>query len=174
MRPIRLRPAVLIGAVAALALACGDDTLLGVAAENRVEAGLLGSGGLGSLLACNPMPAASTTQVIGPEGGTLFVGPHKLWVPEGALAAPVAITAVAPSDNVNRVVFQPEGLTFERSAWLTMSYANCGPVRWLLPKRIAYTNDLLQIIELLFSIDNPLARRVSGAVEHFSTYAIAW
>jgi hypothetical protein len=55
-----------------------------------------------------------------------------------------------------------------------MSYANCGRVTWLLPKRIAYTTDALLILELLASLDNPLARRVSADLDHFSTYAVAW
>ena len=44
----------------------------------------------------------------------------------------------------------------------------------LLPKRIAYTTDALSILELLASLDNPLARRVSADLDHFSTYAVAW
>jgi hypothetical protein len=97
-----------------------------------------------------------------------------LRVPEGALAEPVAITAVMPSDTVNRIVFAPHGLELAQPARLMMSYANCGPINWVLPKRIAYTTDALAIIELLHSLDNVLARRVSADLEHFSTYAVAW
>lgn len=127
-----------------------------------------------SLLRCSPLPYDSVTQTIGPEGGTLFVGPHRLSIPAGALPTPVTITAVAPSDTVNQVRFFPEGLTFASPAALTMSYANCGPLNPLVPRQIAYTTDALDILELLPSFDALWAQRVTGRLQHFSTYAIAW
>jgi hypothetical protein len=126
------------------------------------------------LLRCSPLPYDSVTQTIGPEGGTLFVGPHQLSIPAGALLTAVTITAVAPSDTVNQVRFFPEGLTFASPAALTMSYANCGPVNLLVPKQIAYTTDALDIVALLPSIDVLWAERVTARLQHFSTYAIAW
>lgn len=153
-----------------LVAACSEPGL--APRSEQPQASLLGP--IGALLKCTPMVADSTIQVIGPEGGTLWVGPHRLVVPAGALTEAVTITAVAPSDTVNRIVFAPHGLELAQPARLSMSYANCGIVRWLLPKRIAYTTDLLEIIELLVSLDNPLARRVSADLDHFSTYAVAW
>lgn len=153
-----------------LAVACGDAALAPQDATPQTNLW----GAVGALLSCSPLPADSVTSVIGPEGGTLRVGPHVLRIPAGALDEPVTITAVAPSDTVNRVVLSPHGLALDTPARLTLSYANCGPVTWLLPKRIAYTTDALVILELLASLDNPLARRVSADLEHFSTYAVAW
>ncbi len=150
--------------------ACADS---GLAPAGEKPQAILG-GPIGALLSCTPMAAESTTQVIGAEGGILRVGPHRLRVPAGALDSAVTITAVAPSDSVNRIVFAPHGLELAQPARLTMSYANCGVVRWLLPKRIEYTTDALAILELLVSLDNPLARRVSADLDHFSTYAVAW
>ncbi len=127
------------------------------------------------LLACTPVAADSVTQTIGPEGGTLQVGANTLAIPAGALDSAVSITAVAPSDTVNRVQFQPEGLTFLQPAQLTMSYANCDPLGLLLPKQIAYTtDDLLLILEYLPSLDDLSGQTVTGEVRHFSDYAIAW
>jgi len=57
------------------------------------------------------------------------------------------ITAVVASGTVNAVRFEPEGLQFQRSAYLTMSYANCDLLHSLAPKRIAYTTDALDIVE---------------------------
>ena len=88
------------------------------------------------LLECTPLPFAETTQTVGTAGGLIRVGPHSLLIPPGALSAPVTITATAPSGNVNFIHFEPEGLVFERSAALTMSYANCSLLGKLLPKRI--------------------------------------
>ena len=129
---------------------------------------------LGGLLKCSPLPADSESQVIGPDGGTLTVGPHTLTVPAGALTAPTLITGVVRSDTVNAVRFSPQGLVFQEPARLVMSYANCGLLESLIPKRIAYTTDDLFILEIIPSLDNVLNRTVTGQVSHFSQYAMAW
>jgi len=126
------------------------------------------------LVQCTPLPYDSVTQTIGPEGGTIDVGAHTLWIPAGALDTAVTITAVAPSDTLRHVRFQPEGLVFHQSAWLTLSYQGCNLLGSLAPKRIAYTTDVFEIIEYLLSFDNLWSRTVTGRVQHFSEYAIAW
>src|SRR5882672_7010525 len=127
------------------------------------------------LLKCSPLPAASATQTIGPGGGSITVGPHVLWIPPGALAAPTSITArIVTGQGVNAIAFQPEGLRFQTAAALTMSYANCSLLGKLLPKRIAYTSNLLQILEYLLSVDNLFSKKVTGKVTHFSEYVISW
>lgn len=128
----------------------------------------------GLLVSCSPQPFDSVTVVIGPAGGVLQVGAHSFTVPQGALDSNVAITAVTPTGNQNIVRFQPEGLVFNKKASLTMSYANCNLLAFLLPKRIAHTNAVLDILEYLSSTDNLLARRVTGKLRHFSDYAVAW
>jgi hypothetical protein len=126
------------------------------------------------LLTCSALPTASARQTIGTGGGVMIIGPHKFTVPAGALRQAVTITAVAPSGTVNRVSFQPEGLVFAKSASLEMSYANCNLLGSVAPKHIAYVTDDLSIRYLLESIDNLLAKKVTGRVDHFSDYAMAW
>ncbi|PYP60957.1 MAG: hypothetical protein DMD44_00545, partial [Gemmatimonadetes bacterium] len=126
------------------------------------------------LLSCTPMPTASATRTVGSAGGVIRIGPHTLSIPAGALAAPVTITATAPSDNVNRVRLRPEGLVFRRSATLTMSYGNCNLLGRILPKRVAYTDDALNILSYVLSLDNLYSQYVTGRLNHFSNYAIAW
>jgi hypothetical protein len=141
-------------------------------AEASLIGGLLGGVGL---LRCSDLPYAAATQTIGSAGGTIRVGPHMLTVPAGALASPVAITgALVTGRGVNAVRFQPDGLRFERSAFLTMSYANCDLLSRLLPKRIAYVSDGLGIVSYLLSLDNLFGKTVTGRVSHFSNYAVAW
>ena len=156
--------------VAALALIAGCSDQAPVAPSG--QAGLFGS--LTGLLTCNPLSYDSTSQLVGPEGGVILAGPHRLTIPSGALSDTVTITAVVPSGNVNVVRFQPEGLQFAQPAWLSMSYANCGLVPGLLPRHIAYTNNELDILELIASVPNIFSRRVTGRIEHFSGYAVAW
>ena len=126
------------------------------------------------LLTCSPLPYASATETVGPNGGVIEVGPHRLYIPPGALDEAVRITAVTPSGRVNQVQFQPEGLRFQVPAALTMSYANCNLLGKLLPKRIAYVDGNLRILEYILSLDILSLRKVTGSVNHFSAYAVAW
>ena len=74
------------------------------------------------------------------------------------------------------VQFQPEGLQFNSKhlPQLTLDYSACPLVSNLLPKQIAYTDNNLNILSYLLSLDNLLSRQVTGQVHHFSRYAIAW
>jgi hypothetical protein len=184
----RLRSLIALGVGLTLALAatsCGSSDLPTaepstqsvVSANSNLEllnptTGLLGTG----LLACRIEPYAVTKKTIGPAGGQIQVGRHVLFIPAGALSAPTLITAEAPSDPVASVRFSPEGLHFNagRAARLTLDYSNCPLGRLQILKRIAYTTERLSILSYLLSRDNLLLQRVSGDVEHFSRYAVAW
>lgn len=166
---------VVVALCLSLALACGDHTPTApaiAAPQADLVGGLLGATGL---LKCSALPYASDTATIGPEGGVLVAGPHSLTIPPGALSAPTTITMTVPSGlGVNAVKFAPEGLRFARSASLTMSYSNCSLLGKILPKRIAYTDDNLNVLTYLLSLDNLLSKRVTGQVNHFSAYVVGW
>jgi hypothetical protein len=129
---------------------------------------------LKGLLVCSRQPYARSVQVVGPLGGTIQVGKHRLTIPIGALTTPVTITAEAPSDYVASVRFSPEGLRFSRPATVTLDYSTCPLGRLRLLKRVAYTTEQLEILSYLLSRDNLLLMRVSGELDHFSRYAVAW
>jgi hypothetical protein len=171
MKAKRFVPVALFGAALFAALSCGDQA----PTQPRPDALLFGlvSPKL-SLVTCTPLPYDSVTQTVGPAGGTIQVGAYSLVIPDSALDSAVTITAVAPSDTVNAVRFQPQGLHFNQKASLTMSYANCGIVGWVLPQHIAYTTDGLQIVEFLPSVSDVLSQTVTGSIRHFSEYALAW
>jgi len=171
MKAKRFVPAALFGAALFAAVSCGEQA----PTEPRPDAFLFGllSPKL-SLVTCTPLPYDSVTQTVGPEGGTIQVSAYSLVIPASALDSAVTITAVAPSDTVNGVRFQPQGLHFNQKASLTMSYANCGIVGWLLPQHIAYTDDSLNIIDFIPSVTDSLSQTVTGSVKHFSEYALAW
>jgi len=173
MKARRLVAAVLLLVVA---LACTDRTPTSVPAAPAPDASLIG-GLLGAtgLLKCSNLPYASSTKTIGALGGTISAGPHTLVIPPGALLSPTTITMTAPTGlGVNAVKFQPEGLRFIAPAALTMSYSNCSLLGKLLPKRIAYTDNNLNIISYLLSLDNLFSKYVTGKVNHFSDYVVAW
>jgi hypothetical protein len=179
---------------------CGDNAPTGVTAPSTVtttpnvpapEAGLVGNL-LGTVLKtvglvqCSPLPRDSVSKTIGRWGGSITVGPQTLYIPAGALDHNVTITAVLSGDSVNAVHFEPQGLQFNRTAYLTLSYANCNLLGDLLgplfrrghgsrtPDHIAYTDDSYNIITLLQSTSNPWNQTVTGEVHHFSQYAMAW
>jgi hypothetical protein len=164
--------------IALVVSGCSDRALTSApeAAAPTPEASLIGDLlGATGLLQCSNLSYASATQTIGSAGGTISVGPHTLTVPAGALSSPMTITgSLVTGRGVNAVRFQPEGLRFQRSAHLTMSYANCNLLGRLLPKRIAYVGDALDILSYLLSIDNLLGAKVTGRIDHFSNYAVAW
>jgi hypothetical protein len=162
---------------------CSPDAALptdpGPAAAPAPNPSLLGGllGGVtGTLLGCAPQPYAADTAVVGPAGGVLAIGPHRLVIPAGALSQRVTIIGDAPVGNVVSVRFQPEGLHFDarHPAYLTLDYSKCSLVRTLLPKRVAYTSDRLDILSYLLSIDDLFHHKVTGQVKHFSRYAVAW
>jgi hypothetical protein len=175
---------LLVSALSVVSCSSGDDGFSGPSSEQTPAALLGGTGGGGilgtgigsGLLACTPLPYAMTQQTVGTAGGTLLVGPHRLTIPAGALSTQVLITAEAPVGTVNSVRLSPEGLTFAagKPATLTLSYSNCPLLGQLLPKRIAYTTDLLAILSYVVSLDDLIGQRVTGTLAHFSRYAVAW
>ena len=165
------RAAFVVLSTALVLVSC--DTPAPMTAPSRVQPSLIG-GLVPDLVACTPLPYDSAAQVIGPSGGTIRVGPHALTVPEGALDSDVAISAAIVDGNVNAVRFGPEGLQFNKKASLTLSYANCGLVFGLLPHHIAYTDDLLNILDTVTADASLLSGSVTGKIRHFSDYAVAW
>lgn len=162
-------------AALSVAVACSTaDDSLGPSQAPQIQpsASLTGSLLNTSLLACSAQPYTKKTQTVGSAGGTILVGTHRLVIPAGALASPVKITAEQVTGRVNSVRFAPEGLKFAKPATLTLSYANCSPL--MLLKRVAYTNELLGILELLPSLDDLRTKSVSAPIRHFSRYAVAW
>lgn len=179
MSMLRLRLPALALALAAFVASCSDaaptaPTASLAPADSALLLGDLYRSLQGTLLTCTPMPAASASATIGRSGGVLRVGPHRLLVPAGALDSNVTITAYAPSATTNRVQFAPHGLQFRHPAALQMSYENCGLLARILPKRIAYVDADLNILEFLLSIDNLWTQTVTGRLDHFSEYAVAW
>ena len=174
---LRYRRTAWLGAVFIFLSSCSTaDTVSG---PNQQTPSLLADRGqhLGSgadLLPCPGAPGAEAEGEIGPEGGTLKIGPHRLVVPAGALDSVVVISAVATADSVVSIQFAPEGLTFSRPAHLTLSYGACPFISSLLPKSVVYTTDALELLELLLSSDDVLHEKVTADLDHFSRYAVAW
>jgi hypothetical protein len=125
------------------------------------------------LLRCKPRPFEGEVAIIGPDGGTLHIGEHELVIPKGALSREELIVAEAPTSSLVDVDFYPEGLQFAKSAKLTLSYKECVvPVD--LDLRLAYIGWGLRILELPPSEDLKDSSEVTGDIDHFSRYAVAY
>jgi hypothetical protein len=175
--PIRrsLIPLALLVNAAAAVLGCSDRSLVGV--DVQTPALLAGrSGGKTGLVSCS-QSYASVTQVIGPKGGSLEVGPHVLYVNSKALTKNVSITAEAPSGSVRWVRLKPDGLVFQTtvdgwSAILVTSYKGCDVSTSDTP-RIAQVSDSRSVLEYL-KVVQVNKYYVAGLLQHFSNYAVAW
>jgi len=159
--------------LAAVLLSCSDP---GPTAPDlhapRLEANTVGS--TGELLQCRPLAYDSITQTVGFFGAVLRVSRHTLTIPPLALTHPVRITVVVPSDTVNVIRFEPEGLVFNYPVTLTMSYANCNVSASMDPRRIVYTTDSLTVLESEPSVDDMVGKRVTARLVHFSLYAVSY
>ena len=124
------------------------------------------------LVSCNVRTTHTGSAEIGPMGGVVWVGPHRLFVPPYALTQKTRISAVAPAGRFVQVEFQPEGLTFRRPTLLTLSYSECSLLSPLKLK-IVYVNDKLEILEVLPTVTSVLTRTANAPVDHFSRYMLA-
>lgn len=67
-------------------------------------------------LMCEPLTYTADTKIIGPEGGAMGIGPHKLTIPEGALTQYTVITGELPVSTKTSVKLSPHGLEFLEDA----------------------------------------------------------
>jgi hypothetical protein len=124
------------------------------------------------LLTCQEQQYAVTYQTVGSQGGTIRIGKHALVIPRGALHSNVRIKAEQMRGPTNSVRFSPEGLQFEKQAYLALNYQNCENVQ--VPKAVVYTTEQLKVLEILKSLDLLKARTITAPIDHFSRYAVAY
>lgn len=124
--------------------------------------------------ACVPQTSASNSAWIGPKGGVLRAGGNVLKIPEGALHRRVLITMQTTRENINHVVFGPEGLVFNSNALpqLQMSYQNCSLPEGTEPQ-VVYVSQSLEMIEATPSSNDPATQTVSAKLSHFSDYVLS-
>lgn len=123
------------------------------------------------VLVCPPMDYAAEIAIIGPAGGELRAGPHRLVIPAGALRQPTVITAEALVSLARELRFSPHGTQFAVAPTVTMSYKGC-----TIPKdsetTVTYVDDDLDVLEWPKAKDDKKGE-VTGYIWHFSRYATA-
>ncbi|HEV2670889.1 MAG TPA: hypothetical protein VGU74_07345 [Gemmatimonadales bacterium] len=182
MKPSYQLVAVLCASVALSTSACGDRTTTGPGPA-AMQASVTGGDPHHDhhkhhvppgLVRCRAQKPQNEHQRIGPDGGSIEVGPYTLTVPPGALTRAVTISArIRPGESVNVVEFKPKGLVFETSASLSMSYSNC-EVEDTESPQIAVVDDAYTILYYLPSTQVDSSQQVSGQVPQLTNYAVAW
>ena len=181
MKPDRLQFAVLLVAATAAALSCADHAITGPAARpigvpvfQASTTTKKGGGGNGSVDSCSTVIVGLIRQTVGPAGGVVALGPATLTIPPGALSAMVTIQAKIPAGySGNYVQFKPDNLVFQQPASLRISYSNCSLAN-ATQLKVAQVSDMLQIIQYVPSTNDVDAHTVTGQLQHFSNYAVAW
>ena len=183
MKSDRLQFAALLVAATAAALSCVDHAVTGPTspsidapvfqASTTFKKGV-GGGGNGGVDSCSTVIVGMIKQTVGPAGGVIALGPARLTIPPGALKAPVTIQAQIPAGYAgNYIQFKPDKTVFLQPASLTISYSNCSLVN-VTQLKVAQVSDVLQIIQYVPSTNDLDGHTVTGQLQHFSNYAVAW
>lgn len=121
------------------------------------------------LVTCTGRGPAERTMVIGPEGGTMHVGPNVLTIPSGALEVPTSITARV-ADTLAAVHFEPHGLRFFRPVLLQLDTRGCAVRAEEHPVLLYLEHGALR--ETIGGSLDDRKHTFSAPIEHFSVYAI--
>jgi hypothetical protein len=127
-----------------------------------------------TLLMCEPKPYEAETAIIGPEGGEIAFGPHKIKIPKGALSEPTVVTAEALSSLIVSAEFSPHGVVFARKVELELSYKGCVLPTDFRKLLAVYLDDDDNILEYPVALDFRRGDKVIARIDHFSKYAVAY
>ena len=127
-----------------------------------------------SLLRCKPLPYDGEAKIIGPSGGEIQMGPHRLRIPKGSLRRNVVITGEASSGSIVAVSFSPHGLVFAVRPELTLSYAHCSHSTASAGHSVVYSDPARSLLEFPPSTDADAVDQVIARIAHFSSYMVAY
>ena len=131
-----------------------------------------------ALIRCPLNTPSSASATLGPLGGTLTLGGHRVVVPAGALLGPTHIQVTEPASQYVELSVQANGLPhfeFELPVVVTLSYERCTRSDLdKVPLGAWYIDELTKaLLEDMGGVDDKAARTVTFSTLHFSGYAIA-
>lgn len=127
-----------------------------------------------ALLRCDPLQYSGTAVIVGPDGGDIDVGPHKLRVPRGALPWNAVITVESTTSLEIGVELSPKGVGFAQKLVLELDYKHCTLPDTLPPLRGVWVSDSGAVLEFPPTVDDRAGGRLSVELDHFSKYAVAY
>jgi hypothetical protein len=139
---------------------------------------LLGSGDP-NLLECPVNTTESTTGVIGPLGGAITLGNHKVEIPGGAVSEPTLFSLTVPQGRYMKVDVSAVGVehyVFGAPISVTMDYARCPAGRTAgRTLEVWYVAPVTNApLENKGGVNDPANRRITFQTGHLSGYVIAY
>lgn len=175
-----MRKLVLATLALAAAAACSGDVTAPVAQSSSSASATAGNGyypgwrrtgdaqaGKFVPLNCSPSKTAYGSALIGPSGGVLQIGTHKLIVPAGALTKKVLISGTVPEGRPFQVDLQPHGLQFRKAAGLILDATSCTNV-----PPIVYLIDQYTQTPPIPAIYSNWWKAIACPIWHFSGYML--
>ena len=116
---------------------------------------------------------------IGPRGGSIAGGGHRLTIPAGTLARPTRFTLHAPAGDQVRLELTANGADhyrFSTPVVVTISYDRCTRQHWPPAQATAWylADGETQPSERMRGKDDRKRRAVTFLTNHFSTYVVAY
>lgn len=175
---LRTRPYGLVLALTVILAACENQTVAPAVDEAPVQRALLFEDRVSKLLTCPVNETTSVTAILGPYGGSLSLGGHRIDVPLGALQLPVPITLTEPASNYMEISVHVAGVDFFEfllPVTLTISYDRCSRSNLERdPLQAWYIDEVTKaLLENMGGFDDKLARTVTFRTGHLSGYALA-
>jgi len=104
---------------------------------------------------------------VGPDGGELDIGPHRLIIPPGALATPTQISGSIDAGPTVVIHFEPTGLQFKKPAGLIFDASSCTDV----PNAL-YLDEIGDELEEIPAVYSNWWHTIAAPIDHFSNYAL--
>jgi hypothetical protein len=124
----------------------------------------------GGMIGCTPRDPQYGRATIGPSGGELDVGPHRLIIPPGALQQTVEVSGTIVEDSPNpRIDLEPHGLQFNKPAGLILDASNCTDV-----PDIVYINEVGVVSDPILAVYSNWWHTIAAPINHFSGYMVAF
>lgn len=120
-------------------------------------------------LNCSPRFESRGSAWIGPAGGILRIGNHRLIVPAGALTRKVFISGTVPQGKPFQIDLQPHGLQFRKAAGLILDASSCVDV-----PTIVYLIDQVTVSDPIPAVYSNWWKAIACPIWHFSGYSIAF
>ncbi len=125
-----------------------------------------------ALVQCQLTSYRGKAKVIGPGGGVVSFGPHKITIPPGALGNYLVVYGELHVANHVVVELSPHGLQMSAPAILELAYGTCQSGNGF---EVAYVDDNLNIISYpAVPPGGTNSGEVRAELWHFSQYAVAY
>ena len=133
------------------------------------------SGSPVTLMECASSESDSALGVLGPLGGLLELGGHRVQVPLWAVLKPTLFSISAPPSKYMVLDVSAYGLPdfwFQRPIQVTIDYSRCA--EGAVPSGVWYIDhDTGELLENMGGVNDPVRRQITFTTSHLSAYALA-